>query len=193
MLQLILSRTQSRFGQQNPKNLPDIGDKCPGGICGRLSGDVPKCLVALAPPCAAQDLADTFITESKTNPEITDKTTKKAMIKFAQALASAEKNTPPDYTTSPITLRNALYCTKPPKNTELIGYYVTQDPANEPAVFFDPSTKSTVHVGPPGTKPPGPRANLTSTTNSTFIENPNKSKATGRCPSRRIRRYKSRR
>ncbi|CAH7686797.1 hypothetical protein BY996DRAFT_6413432 [Phakopsora pachyrhizi] len=147
-----------RFGQQNP-TLPSFADGCPGEICARLAGGAPGTLLAAADPCAAQDLADTFITESKTNSKITTQAAKDSMVQFAQALASAEKNTPPDFTQNPPTPRNALFCTKQPTNSELQGFFVTQDPANGPNEFFDPATKSTVLLGAPGTQPPGPRAN----------------------------------
>ncbi|KAI8453972.1 hypothetical protein BY996DRAFT_7123778 [Phakopsora pachyrhizi] len=144
-----------RMGGQNP-NFLQIKD-CPGEICGRLGGSVPSALLAGAPPCAAQKVADEIIDAAKTkikNPE-----TQQQMIKWAQQIASAEKNTHPDYKKNPPTPRNALYCLEKPKNSELVGYYVSQDPANGPDEFFDPSTKGTVRIGEKAeTKPPGPRS-----------------------------------
>lgn len=64
-------------------------------------------------------------------------------IKFRQC----EKNTPPDFTTNPPTLRNSVFCQRAPRNPQLNGLVQAQDPANGPNLFFDPATKSTVMKG----------------------------------------------
>jgi len=56
-----------RFGQEQCGGIGGtLGSACPGAICGVLGGRVPGSLLALADPCAQQDLADDIIDASKT-------------------------------------------------------------------------------------------------------------------------------
>ncbi len=50
-----------RFGLQNPAFLDQLGSACPGQFCGVLAGSGPATLLANAPECAQQDLADKII------------------------------------------------------------------------------------------------------------------------------------
>ncbi|KAJ3500260.1 hypothetical protein NLJ89_g9876 [Agrocybe chaxingu] len=62
-------------------------------------------------------------------------------------IARPEKNTPPDFTTNPPTLRNSVFCQQAPRNAELVGLVQAQDPANDPDLFFDPALRATVTRG----------------------------------------------
>ncbi|KAI9616722.1 hypothetical protein KEM48_005140 [Puccinia striiformis f. sp. tritici PST-130] len=126
-----------RFGKEHSVDV-QIAD-CPGEVCGSLFGEVPGVLLAGADPCAAQDLADKIITKAKKN--VADQ-----LIEFGKALAGAEHNVPPDFTTNPPTPRKALHCLKEPKNSELNGIVIKQDPEATDK-FFDPKTKKTVLLG----------------------------------------------
>ena len=78
------------------------------------------------------------------------------MIAAAVKYRQAEKNTPPDFTTNPPSLRNSVFCQKAPKNSQLKGLVQAQDPANNPNLFFDPATGATVTLGSqPNTLPFG--------------------------------------
>ncbi|KNZ59640.1 hypothetical protein VP01_168g4 [Puccinia sorghi] len=139
-----------RFGQEQ-LNLPQI-DGCPGQVCGVLFGKIPASLLAGADPCAAQDLADEIIDAAKTNPEIKEGAREK-MIQAAKTVAGAEHNTPPDSQNGG-KARKALNCLKKPKNSELDGIVIKQDPNATGDEFFDPKTKKTVKLGEdPRTKP----------------------------------------
>lgn len=52
-----------------------------------------------------------------------------------------------DFTTNPVSLRNSIFCQKAPRNPELLGMIQSQDPANDPDLFFDPNLKATVTKG----------------------------------------------
>lgn len=69
------------------------------------------------------------------------------MIAAAVKYRQTEKNTPPDFSTYPPTLRNSVYCQKAPKNSQLNGLVQAQDSANDPNLFFDPATRTTVTRG----------------------------------------------
>jgi len=69
------------------------------------------------------------------------------MIATAVKYRQAEKNTPPDFTTNPPSLRNSVFCQKAPANSELDGLVQAQDPANDPNLFFDPANSTTVTLG----------------------------------------------
>lgn len=73
----------------------------------------------------------------------------------------AEHNTPPDSSKNPPTPRQALYCLKEPKNEEIKGIVMKQDPATAGGKeFFDPKTKKTVLLGEdPRTFPRGAKEN----------------------------------
>jgi len=133
-----------RFGQEQCGGLPQqIGAACRGEVCGVLGGKSINTLLAAAPECAQQDLADDIIDASKNE----DATTAAKMVKLATEFRQCEKNTPPDFTTNPPALRNSVFCQKAPRNPQLNGLVQAQDPANDPNLFFDPATKSTVIKG----------------------------------------------
>ena len=69
------------------------------------------------------------------------------MIAAAVGYRLTEKNTPPDFSTNPPTLRNSVFCQKAPRNSQLNGLVQAQDPANDPNLFFDPATETTVTRG----------------------------------------------
>ncbi|KAG8711374.1 hypothetical protein FRC08_015963 [Ceratobasidium sp. 394] len=98
------------------------------------------------------------------------------MIQLAKTFRQAEKNTPPDFTTTPPTNRNSVFCQRPSRNPELIGLNQKQvcgpkcrtrfpsdfvvDPANDPDIFFDPACKCSVKKGSQAnTSPLGGNAN----------------------------------
>ncbi|KIM33709.1 hypothetical protein M408DRAFT_5231 [Serendipita vermifera MAFF 305830] len=133
-----------RFGQEQCGGIGGrIGSACAGQICGVFGGRVPGTLLAAADPCATQDLADEIITASKDQ----DAATAANMVALAVELRQCEKNTPPDFTTNPPALRNSVFCLKAPVNAQLNGLVQAQDPANDPNLFFDVATKSTVRLG----------------------------------------------
>jgi len=141
-----------RFGQEHPKVIDKLAIACPGAICGRLAGGVITPLLALQPECSQQDFADSIINASRQF----DPMTQSNMITLAREYRNAEKNTPPDFSTNPPTNRNSVFCTRGPANAELHGIAQQQDPANDPDVFFDPATGTSVLKGSqPNTEPFG--------------------------------------
>ncbi|CAA7264939.1 unnamed protein product [Cyclocybe aegerita] len=132
-----------RFGQEQPAVLEKIRNACPGEVCGTLAGQAITPLLAAQPECSQQDLADDIIDASKQF----DAATQAAMVAAAIEYRQAEKNTPPDFTTNPPTLRNSVFCQQAPRNPELIGLVQAQDPANDPDLFFDPALRATVVRG----------------------------------------------
>jgi hypothetical protein len=133
-----------RFGQEQCNGLPgQIGQACQGDVCGVLGGKTISTLLAASPECAQQDLADEIIDASKSQ----DAATAANMVQLAIQFRQCEKNTPPDFTKNPPALRNSVFCQTAPANAELIGLVQAQDPANDPNLFFDPATKSTVTLG----------------------------------------------
>lgn len=132
-----------RFGQEQPAVLAKLRDACPGDVCGTLAGQAVTPLLAAQPECSQQDLADAIIDASRQF----DAATQANMIEIAKEYRQAEKNTPPDFTTNPPTLRNSVFCQKAPKNAELNGLVQAQDPANDPDIFFDPALKASVIRG----------------------------------------------
>ncbi|KAG8967675.1 hypothetical protein FRC03_009512 [Tulasnella sp. 419] len=143
-----------RFGQEQCGGLfGELGSLpgCPGNVCGTLAGAAISKLLAASPVCDQQDHADAIIDAARAQ----DADVAVKMIDIAVRFRQCEKNTPPDFTTNPPTLRNSLFCQKAPKNAELDGLVQAQDPANDPNLFFDPATKTTVTLGAPGTIPFG--------------------------------------
>ncbi|EAU85446.1 hypothetical protein CC1G_12419 [Coprinopsis cinerea okayama7 len=132
-----------RFGQEQPAVLEKLRNACPGDVCGTLAGQAVTPLLAAQPECSQQDLADDIIDASRQF----DAATQANMIAIAQEYRQAEKNTPPDFTTDPPTLRNSVFCQKAPRNPELNGLVQAQDPANDPELFFDPALRATVVRG----------------------------------------------
>jgi len=133
-----------RFGQEQCGGIGGtLGSACAGEICGVLGGRVPGVLLAAADPCAQQDLSDDIIDASQNQ----DATTAANMVSLAIKVRQCEKNTPPDFTKNPPALRNSVFCQKAPRNSQLDGLVQAQDPANDPTLFFDVATKSTVLKG----------------------------------------------
>ncbi|KAF8149906.1 hypothetical protein B0H34DRAFT_166975 [Crassisporium funariophilum] len=132
-----------RFGQEQPAVLQKIRNACPGAVCGNLAGQAVTPLLAAQPECSQQDMADAIIDASKQF----DAATAAAMVAAAIEYRQVEKNTPPDFTTNPPSLRNSVFCQKAPKNAQLNGLVQAQDPANDPSLFFDPALKATVQKG----------------------------------------------
>ncbi|CAA7266990.1 unnamed protein product [Cyclocybe aegerita] len=132
-----------RFGQEQPAVLQKIRDACGGAVCGTLAGQAVTPLLAAQPECSQQDMADAIIDASKQF----DAATAALMVAAAVEYRQVEKNTPPDFSTNPPTLRNSVFCQKAPKNPELNGLVQAQDPANDPDLFFDPALKATVRRG----------------------------------------------
>ncbi|KAG6817685.1 hypothetical protein H0H87_005444 [Tephrocybe sp. NHM501043] len=132
-----------RFGQEHPPVIDKIATACPSAICGDLSGQAITPLLAGQAECTQQDMADKIIDVGRQF----DAATQAKMIAVAQEYRQAEKNTSPDFSTDPPKLLNSVFCQKPPKNPELNGLVQAQDPANDPDLFFDPATQSTVKKG----------------------------------------------
>lgn len=132
-----------RFGREQPEVLQRLREACDGAVCGTLAGAAITPLLAAQPECSQQDLADAIIDASRQF----DAATQANMIAIAQEYRQSEKNTPPDFTTNPPTLRNSVFCQKAPKNAELNGLVQAQDPANDPDVFFDPALRASVARG----------------------------------------------
>jgi len=141
----------------HPKVIQEIHDLagCPGEICGTLSGEAVTPLLAGAPECAQQDMADKIITIAKT--QLQDQAVRDKLISLAKQYRQAERNTFPDYTVSSEPDRNSLYCQKAPKNAELAGLFQKQSSAADPKLFFDPKTngKSVLKGSDPRTQPFG--------------------------------------
>ncbi|KAF9790825.1 hypothetical protein BJ322DRAFT_998818 [Thelephora terrestris] len=132
-----------RFGQAQPDVLMEIAAACGGGICDALADEAIAPLLAVQPECSQQDMADKIIDASRQFDTITQSKMIAAAVKYRQT----EKNTPPDSSTNPPTLLNSVYCQKAPKNNQLNGLVQAQDAANDPNLFFDPATGTTVTRG----------------------------------------------
>ncbi|KAF8500661.1 hypothetical protein BU17DRAFT_58993 [Hysterangium stoloniferum] len=133
-----------RFSQEACGGIANqIGAACNGAVCGVLGGRVPGTLLVAADPCEQQDLADDIINASKQQ----DAATAATMVALAVKFRQCEKNTPPDFSKNPPALRNSVFCRKAPANAQLNGLVQAQDPANDPSLFFDVATQSTVLKG----------------------------------------------
>ncbi|KAI0264381.1 hypothetical protein BC834DRAFT_844045 [Gloeopeniophorella convolvens] len=144
-----------RFGQEHPAVIDKLATACPGAVCGKLSGDAITPLLAAQPECSQQQFADSIIDASKQF----DAATQATMLDLAKEYRQAEKNTLPvlkDFTTTPPTDRNSVFCEEAPAHPELNGLVQAQDPANDPNVFFDPALgKSVLKGSQPNTEPFG--------------------------------------
>ncbi|KAF4596583.1 hypothetical protein EYR38_007970 [Pleurotus pulmonarius] len=132
-----------RYIEEQDSVLTKLLGACPGEVCGNLTAQAVTSLLAAQPECSQQDTADAIIDASNQF----DATVQANMIAIAIEYRQAEKNTPPDFSTDPPTLRNSVFCMKAPKNPQLNGLVQTQDPNNDPDLFFDPATQSTVRKG----------------------------------------------
>ncbi|MBW0532881.1 hypothetical protein O181_072596, partial [Austropuccinia psidii MF-1] len=128
-----------RMGMEHP-TLPTVVD-LPGEYQ-TLLGQLPGSLLAAAEPCAAQDLADKLVTQSKADSKLSA-TTKAQILELAKAICAAEHNTHPDYQNNMLA-RNSLYCLKTPQNSEIDHIFPKQDPANDKIHFVDPKTRATI-------------------------------------------------
>ncbi|KAF9003972.1 hypothetical protein BDQ17DRAFT_1241729 [Cyathus striatus] len=161
-----------RFGQEQPAVLQKLQQACPGQVCGNLAGQAVTPLLAAQPECSQQDMADAIIDASKQF----DAATQANMIAIAVEYRQAEKNTPPDFSANPPSLRNSVFCQKAPKNSQLNGLVQAQDPSNDPNLFFDPAKGATVKKGtqantfPFGTNGAACTAAATETANSGIPE-----------------------
>ncbi|XP_006459399.1 hypothetical protein AGABI2DRAFT_191384 [Agaricus bisporus var. bisporus H97] len=152
-----------RFGQEQPPVLQKLQNACPGQVCGVLAGQAVTPLLAAQPECSQQDMADQIIDACRQF----DVDTQANMIAIAKEYRQVEKNTPPDFSTNPPTLRNSVFCQKAPRNSELEGLVQAQDPANDPNVFFDPEKNTSVKKGAqPNTSPFGGTTNNEAITTS---------------------------
>jgi len=92
-----------------------------GGFLADLSGTCIDSLVAAAPPCSMQDQCDMIVDVAK----LIGGAKGKELIKIAQGLAQAEKNTPEKGLRS-------VDCNRLPRHPELNGLFAKQDPSNGP-------------------------------------------------------------
>ncbi|KAH8118038.1 hypothetical protein DFH11DRAFT_1541287 [Phellopilus nigrolimitatus] len=132
-----------RFGQEHPAVIDKLSSACSGQVCGTLAGSAISTLLGAASECAQQDQADDIIDAAAQF----DNATAANMIALAVEFRQVEKNTPPDSSTNPPTNRNSVFCQTAPRNAQLNGLVQAQDPANDPNVFFDPATSSSVTLG----------------------------------------------
>ncbi|KAG0140211.1 hypothetical protein CROQUDRAFT_718732 [Cronartium quercuum f. sp. fusiforme G11] len=153
---LPFSLVRRRMGvEHNPEQELAKVPNCHYSVCDQLKGGISGSLLAGAPMCAAQELAEKFIDAAKNTSIPMNKETRDALIEFAKKLTAAEKNTPPNYAVAPYNPVSALYCHKPSKHLELLGLYTTQNPSNNASAFFDVTTKKVIMLGDrPETKPP---------------------------------------
>lgn len=175
-LQSLLKR-KIADSNSHPKVLNDIHDLagCPGEICGTLSGDAVQPLLAGAPECAQQDMADRMIDIAKT--QLQDGDVGKKLIELAKIYRQTERNTFPDYSSASTPDTNSLFCQKEPKNPELSGLTQAQSKTADPNLFFDPkvSGKSVRKGSDARTIPFGQsKEEQTSSLNSTTQDNEEK-------------------
>ncbi|KAJ7498579.1 hypothetical protein FB451DRAFT_3364 [Mycena latifolia] len=153
-----------RFGQEHPPVIDKLAAACGGGICATLAGGAITPLLAAQPECSQQDFADKIIQTSLQF----DAATQASMLALAIEYRQAEKNTPPDFSTNPPTLRNSVFCQKAPANAALNGLVQGQDPDNVPDIFFDPALGKSVKLGTQANTIPfgGKAVNVTTTSTS---------------------------
>ncbi|KAF9038115.1 hypothetical protein BJ165DRAFT_422639 [Panaeolus papilionaceus] len=135
--------SRRRLGQGQPTLMKRLSEACLDEICGKLAGDAVFPLLATQPECSQQDMADDIIDASRQF----DSNTQAEMIAVAIEYRQLEKNTPTDNSWNPPKLLNSVYCQKASRNAELYGLVQSQDPANDPDLFYDPALKATVVKG----------------------------------------------
>jgi len=96
-----------------------------GGFLADISGTCIDSLVAAAPPCSMQDQCDKIVDVAKSRFTGYSKKQRIQLIKIAQGLAQAEKNTPEKGLRS-------VDCNRLPRHPELNGLFAKQDPSNGP-------------------------------------------------------------
>ncbi len=97
-----------RFGQQNAEPTGELGQACPGQVCGVLSGQSIKPLLANSGVCDQQDMADQIIGELRSfvkyvflpisRPDASkqfDSATQQKMTSLAVQYRALERNTSP--------------------------------------------------------------------------------------------------
>ncbi|CAH1759143.1 10967_t:CDS:1 [Entrophospora sp. SA101] len=140
----LIVNVDARFGQQNLQDgvlaqmraLPPAGDK--SAYTGNLTGAYVRSLLAAAPKCDQQDVCDNFVDMANIIGKEGDAKTQSEMIKLAQQLRQAERNTPNDGQPS-------AKCDREPRNKELDGLTQNQDPSPNPKnlpPFESPTPKS---------------------------------------------------
>jgi len=101
------------------ENFERVGAR--GGFLADISGTCIDSLVAAAPPCSMQDQCDLIVDMAY----FIGGQKKEQLIKIAQGLAQAEKNTPEKGLRS-------VDCNRLPRHPELNGLFALQDPSNGP-------------------------------------------------------------
>jgi len=102
-----------------------------GGYLADISGTCIDSLVAAAPPCSMQDQCDKIIDVAKSQFTGLSKQQRITLIKMAQGLLQAEKNTPEKGLRS-------VDCNRLPRHPELNGLFAKQDPSNGPGRKLKP-------------------------------------------------------
>nr|CAG8568592.1 4796_t:CDS:2 [Entrophospora candida] len=102
-----------------------------GGFLADISGTCIDSLVADAPPCSMQDQCDKIIDVAKSQFTRYNKQQRIQLIKIAQSLLQAEKNTPEKG-------QKSVDCNRLPRHPELNGLFATQDPSNGPGRKLKP-------------------------------------------------------
>jgi len=152
---LLAIAAEAKFGNEASSTFQDVlakiraGCEGVGGACSSLAGDVISGILAAAPECAQQDLADKIVDTAKTAPA--DK--KAQLIEAAKLYRTHEKNTEPNFNVrvnGAAEDRKSFFCQKAPKNAELNGLVQDQSPAAA-NVFFDP--KNSQQDVAPGSDP----------------------------------------
>jgi len=102
-----------------------------GGFLADISGTCIDSLVAAAPPCSMQDQCDKIIDVAKSKFTRYNKKQRIQLIKIAQGLLQAEKNTPEKGLRS-------VDCNRLPRHPELNGLFAKQDPSKGPGRKMKP-------------------------------------------------------
>jgi len=102
-----------------------------GGFLSDISGTCIDSLVAAAPPCSMQDQCDKIIDVAKSRFTHYNRRQRIQLIKIAQGLLQAEKNTPQKGLRS-------VDCNRLPRHPELNGLFARQDPSRGPGTKLKP-------------------------------------------------------
>jgi hypothetical protein len=136
VLLIISTVANARFSQEEKspfikklENFDRNSDE--GGFLADISGTCIDSLVAAAPPCSMQDQCDKIIDVAKSKFTRYNKQQRIRLIKIAQALLQAEKNTPEKGLRS-------VDCNRLPRHPELNGLFAKQDPSNGPGRKMKP-------------------------------------------------------
>lgn len=136
VLLIISTVANARFGQEEKspfikrlENFDRGSDE--GGFLADISGTCIDSLVAAAPPCSMQDQCDKIIDVAKSQFTRYNKQQRIQLIKIAQGLLQAEKNTPEKGLRS-------VDCNRLPRHPELNGLFAKQDPTKGPGNKLKP-------------------------------------------------------